>query len=58
MADDITFTVVIYRDSSFFNELKRSVVGKSIQYGMTLSHSKGDSSLATIKAKLSKITSL
>ena len=22
-ADDITFTVVIYRDSSFFNELKR-----------------------------------
>ena len=23
MVDDITFTVVIYRDSSFFNELKR-----------------------------------
>ncbi len=25
MADNITFTVVIYRDSSFFNELKRGL---------------------------------
>ena len=37
---------------------RQSVVGKSIQHGMTLSHSKGDSSLATVKAKLSKMTSL
>ena len=38
--------------------LSEGVVGKGIQYGMTLSHSKGDSSLATIKAKLFEITSL
>ena len=34
------------------------VVGKSIQYGMTLSHSKDDSTSATIKAKLFELTSL
>ena len=44
--------------SSRNKEDRKVVVGKSIQYRMTLSHSKGDSTSATIKAKLFEITSL
>ena len=44
--------------TKFCNAQRNDCVGKSIQYGMTLSHSKGDSTSATIKAKLFGITSL